>query len=465
MAVTGLLDEVFARENLTAVYNVSSGTPAMATCWIIMAGTRHPAELVESSIVAGVKLVRFPFELAATFIPSRRFEHEAALIERELLGLGGEAPASFREIIHACPAMKRAVENARRIAIFDIPVLLLGETGTGKEVFARAIHNARIEFRDEAGEQRAGQGRRRDIPFVRVNCGAIPKDLIEAELFGTAKGYATNVAERPGFIEEATGGTLFLDEIGELPLDSQTKFLRVLQDREYRRLGATLKETKVADFRMIAATNRDLMSEVAAGRFRADLFHRIAVGVIKIPPLRERRQDILVLSEHILSGINERFRQITVKGQKIWKEKRLSAEACAFAQSYRWPGNVRELENALMRAAIFATGAVSGNGASQEIAAADLKDNILSMPTGRPGERRLADDFGDGFDVMNKIGELYGAYYVEAARTAHGTKRRMAEILGLPSFQTMDNRYRELVEKPGLGESIEEVMRKLIEPS
>lgn len=461
MAVKNLLDDTRESEDFSAVYNVSSGTPAMATCWIIMAMTGPPAELVESSVIAGVQKVHFPFDLSAIFRPTRRLEHAVDLIERQLLGLDDEIPSSFQEIIHSCSAMKRVIDNTRRIAIFDVPVLLLGETGTGKEVFARAIHKMRAETRFEYHNISADKVRENDAPFITVNCGAIPENLVEAELFGVAKGYATDVVAKPGYIENATGGTLFLDEIGELPLDSQTKFLRVLQDKEYRRLGASLKDAKTADFKLIAATNRDLISEVNAGRFRADLFHRIAVGVIKIPPLRDRQQDILLLADHILSKINMKFSPKSFNGHRVWRRKQLSSEAQTFALSYPWPGNVRELENAIMRAAILATGPVSGDGTLQEITVEDLRDNILSIPMGTMEDHKLADNFREGFCVMNKIGELYGAYYREAARVCLGKKRRMAEVLGLSSFQTMDNRYRELVEKPGLGESIDEVLKKL----
>ena len=210
-------------------------------------------------------------------------------------------------------------------------MLLLGETGTGKELFAHAIH---------------AQSRRAKGPLVKVNCAAIPATLLESELFGHEKGAFTGaIGARPGRFELADGGTLFLDEIGDLPPEVQAKLLRVLQDREVQRLGAT--RSRKVDVRIVAATNRDLERRIAEGAFRQDLYYRLAVFVIRIPPLRERREDIPLL---VWSIVNRRQAEL---GRRIERIPRRSMDAL---QAYPWPGNVRELENVIERALILSRG-------------------------------------------------------------------------------------------------------------
>jgi two-component system response regulator AtoC len=216
-----------------------------------------------------------------------------------------------------------------KIAEFKTTVLISGESGVGKELVARAIHSR--------SSRRAG-------PFVALNCGAIPENLLESELFGHKKGAFTDASsDRRGLFEEATHGTLFLDEIGELPLNLQVKLLRVLQEDTIRRLGDT-KDVKV-DVRIIAATHRDLVAEVKASRFREDLFYRINVLAIAIPPLRARREDINLLIDHFIARNNARL------GTQI---RDLSHEARKLLLEYAWPGNVRELENTIERAMVLA---------------------------------------------------------------------------------------------------------------
>jgi two-component system response regulator HydG len=224
--------------------------------------------------------------------------------------------------------MQRVLDLVLRVAPTDATVLIQGESGTGKEVIAKAIHHA---------------GRRADKPFVAVNCGALPEPLLESELFGHVKGAFTGAtAHKKGLFAEAHGGTLFLDEIGEMPLTLQVKFLRALQEGEVRPVGST--QTITVDVRVLAATNRDLGQLLQQGRFREDLFYRLNVFPVILPPLRERREDISAMAEHFL-------RQY---GQKQGRPLRLSAEAIDRLLRYPWPGNVRELENAMERAAILA---------------------------------------------------------------------------------------------------------------
>jgi formate hydrogenlyase transcriptional activator len=235
------------------------------------------------------------------------------------------------EIVGASPLLRDVLEKVEAVAPTDTTVLVLGETGTGKELLARAIH---------------ARSPRRDRPLVKVNCGAISPALVESELFGHEKGAFTGAMQRRlGRFELADGGTLFLDEVGELPLDVQVKILRSLQDGEFERVGG---EAPIrSDVRIVAATNRDLLADVATGRFRADLYYRLSVFPLRIPPLRERLEDLPLLTSHFL----RRFRR------KLNKPLAgLTQESAARLSRYAWPGNVRELQNVIERACVLARG-------------------------------------------------------------------------------------------------------------
>lgn len=235
----------------------------------------------------------------------------------------------FKSIIGSSPAMQKMYRNIHPILDKDISVLLLGESGTGKDILANLIHR---------------QSKRHNKPFVAINCGAIPKDLIEAELFGFEKGAFTGADRlKLGKFELADGGTLFLDEVGELPLDTQTKLLRVLQNREIERLGST--HPIPINVRIIAATNQDLKNLVDQKKFRLDLYYRLNVFPISVPPLRDRKEDILTLAKH--------FIRIYAKEFNI-PEKTLSVDAQVYLSHRRWEGNVRELENVIQRGLILA---------------------------------------------------------------------------------------------------------------
>jgi len=224
--------------------------------------------------------------------------------------------------------MRRVVQQVRIVAPTDATVLVTGESGTGKEVVARAIHE---------------QSPRREKPLIRVNCGAVPESLFESEFFGHVRGAFTGAAkDRLGRFELADGGTLFLDEVGEIPLAMQSKLLRVVQERELERVGDG--KTRRVDVRIVAATNRDLQAEVDAGRFRQDLYYRLSVFPIELPPLRERRADLAPLAEHFLRAAPRRS----------GKAARLDATALRQLEAHDWPGNVRELQNAIERARIVA---------------------------------------------------------------------------------------------------------------
>jgi DNA-binding NtrC family response regulator len=249
---------------------------------------------------------------------------------------------SFSEIVGNSPALREALQQVQLVAASDATVLILGETGTGKELIARAIHQ---------------RSRRKDKPLVRVNCTSIPKELFESEFFGHAKGSFTGaIRDRAGRFEVAAGGTLFLDEVGEIPLQLQSKLLRVLQEKSYERVGE--EKTRRADVRIVAATNRNLEKEVAAGRFREDLYYRLNVFPLKVAPLRERKEDIPLLATH--------FMELSAR-ELGSANPRLTRAGIETLQNYDWPGNIRELRNVIERAVIFARGSalefdLLGNG-------------------------------------------------------------------------------------------------------
>lgn len=241
-------------------------------------------------------------------------------------------PPAFENLVGDSLNFLAVLERANRVAALDTSVLILGESGTGKELIAHSIHKV---------------SPRGDKPFVVVNCGTLPANLVESELFGHEKGAFTNAAtRRPGKFELADGGTVFLDEIGELPLELQVKFLRVLQEREIEPVGGRPKRI---DIRIIAATNKDLEEEVAAGRFRIDLYYRLNVFPLVLPPLRERKADIPILVNHFLNKYSPRNGKPAVSLSKPMLDKLLD---------YYWPGNIRELENIIHRNVVLAAGPV-----------------------------------------------------------------------------------------------------------
>jgi Nif-specific regulatory protein len=239
----------------------------------------------------------------------------------------------FSRLIGASKVMRHIYQQVQQVAPANTTILIQGETGTGKELIAQALH---------------AHSRRATKPFLKVNCGALTESLIEAELFGYERGAFTGAdASKPGRFELAAGGTLLLDEVGELSLTAQAKLLRLLQTREFERLGGTV--TIQCDVRLIAATNRQLEQEVAAGRFRADLFYRLNVFTITLPTLRERREEIGTLAEYFLT------KHAQVHGKSI---RRFAPEAIDLLLAHAWPGNVRELENTIERAVVICDGNV-----------------------------------------------------------------------------------------------------------
>jgi Nif-specific regulatory protein len=279
------------------------------------------------------------------------------------------------------------------VARTETTVLITGESGTGKELVARAIHYA---------------SPRADGPFVAVNCAALPDTLLESELFGHERGAFTGAdRQKPGRFELAAHGTLFLDEIGELSVAVQVKLLRVLQEREFQRLGGTA--TLKADVRLIAATNRDLTAEIAAGRFRADLFYRLAVFNVHLPPLRDRDDDVLLLAEAFIRTLGPRMGKGDVT---------LSRDARDVLRRHPWPGNIRELQNAIERGLITCEETlVTADHLAIPLPSAE------TTPPAKPAASSIA------------LGELQRKAIIDALQRTHGHKGRAAALLGLTRFQ------------------------------
>ena len=300
----------------------------------------------------------------------------------------GTAPPSRRRtdlIVGSSAAMARVFELIAVAARTEIPVLIMGESGTGKELVARAIHYT---------------GPRAARPFLTVNCGAIPETLMEDELFGHVRGAYTGAhGDKRGVFEEAEGGSLFLDEIADLYPSCQVKLLRVLQEREVRRIGET--RTRKVDVRIIAATNKDIRAELDARRFREDLYHRIHVLPIALPPLRERREDVPLLVGQFISQFNHEL------GRSI---KGFSAAAMDRLKTYAWPGNVRELENRVKQAMVMAKGDT-------------VEVESLDMFSGQPP--------GAGFPPFRKAKEEFvRSYLVQCLRAAGGNVAAAARLAG-----------------------------------
>jgi two-component system response regulator PilR (NtrC family) len=329
--------------------------------------------------------------------------------DNELLREQLSARGRFEQMVGRSPAMQSVFSVVDKVAAARTTVLITGESGVGKELVARAVHH---------------RSPRSTAPFVPVNCGAIPEGLIESEMFGHAKGAFTGAqTAKAGLFEAAQGGTLFLDEIGELPLALQVKLLRALQERRIRPVGDTA-DIEV-DVRLVAATNRDLEAEMRAGRFREDLFYRLNVVQIRVPPLRERREDVMPLAEHFL----KRF--AVEHGRPVLT---LSAEAYRRLDEYWFPGNVRELENLIERAVALS----SGLEISVDALPATLRNPLAMTPEG---------PLPQGFSLEAHIEAIERALIDRALADAHGVKKDAAAKLGL-SFRQFRHRVKRLAGEP-----------------
>ncbi len=384
-------------ELLRRVQEIAPDVPSIV---ITAYGSKETA--IEAMRHGAVNYLEKPFDIEEMRLHVRR-----ALRHRELRDENRRLRARIaaeREIIGHSQAIARVREMVTRIAPTDSTVLVTGESGTGKEVIARAIHAA---------------SPRRDAPFVGINCAAIPSELLESELFGHVRGAFTGADRaRSGLLEAARGGTLFLDEIGDMPPEMQAKLLRVLQERKVRRVGGD-QEIPV-DVRVIAATHRDLPTLVREGRFREDLYYRIHVIRIDVPPLRERREDLPEFVRHFLRRHAERM------GRRIERIEPSFLEALA---RHDWPGNVRELENVIERAVALAPG--------DALVPETLPPEIIE---GSAGQRELPPG---SFDLERHLEEERRRYMEAALRACGGVQTRAAERLGMTfrSFRYFAKKY------------------------
>jgi two-component system response regulator HydG len=356
---------------------------------ILMTAFGTVEKAVEAMRLGAYDFVTKPVKRAMLLKSARRaLEHQALMMENrslraELAGLRTE-----RSIVGNAPALREVMEMVRQAAPTRATVMLTGESGTGKELFARALHDL---------------SDRRDGAFVAVNCAALPESILEAELFGTEKGAFTGATRREGRFEVADGGTLFLDEIGELTLAVQVKLLRVLEEDQVIRLG-TSTPTPV-DCRIVTATNKDLAEEIRAGRFRQDLFYRLNVLHLELPPLRARSDDIPLLAAHFLRRHSER------NGKSI---AGLTREAEDALRGYSWPGNVRELENTIERAVVLDRDGV--------VDCDDLPSSVVESG----GERRTMT-----IRLGTPLEEIERSVIEETLRMTKGDKKLAAQLLGI----------------------------------
>lgn len=338
-----------------------------------------------------------PFSMDELLLTLRKIEEREQLLhENEELRSAITQKYNFSNIVAESAVMKDIFETVKRLANFSTTVLITGESGTGKELLAKAVHH---------------NSPRRGRPFVAINCGAIPESLMESELFGHKKGAFTDATrDKKGLFEEATGGTIFLDEIGELPAHLQVKLLRALQEQQIRRVGD--EQVLDIDVRVIAATLRNLDDDVQSGRFREDLYYRLNVVSINIPPLRERREDIPVLVEHFLKKHNKRL------GLSI---KQVSPEAMRAFMDHYWKGNVRELENCIERALVLTESEV-----------VDLE----SLPEGMRQARQESENTpalphigDDNLSIKQRTRALEVALILKALKKTGGNRTRAAKVL------------------------------------
>lgn len=419
--VQPIVEATQLRKDDERCFHLSPGTPAMAAIWILLAKSKFPATLFQT-YRGTVSRAEIPFDITVEVLPKLFSEPER--FWKHLVDDRPDEAGGFDVIIGESASIRLAKGRAKRAALFDVNVLILGESGTGKELFANAIHRA---------------SHRRSNPFVAVNCAAISKDLLESELFGHVKGAFTGAEQdRQGAFQQADGGTLFLDEVGECDLAMQAKILRALQpphgadasERVFRRVGDT-NESR-ANVRVLAATNRDLPTQIRSGAFREDLFYRLAMITVKLPPLRDRKRDVETLAQRLLEQLNEQF---TSSKRPGYTAKSLAAETLKYISGYHWPGNVRQLYNALVQAAIMQD--------DPELQPQDIASAIGSIPS---LQRQSATEvvLGGDFNIDDYLDDLRRSLLVKAMEQASGVKTRAAALLGMKHYQTLDAQLKRL---------------------
>lgn len=379
--------------------------------------TRDSIEWAEARELGAEALFEKPFRdvnlvtmQVRQLIESRRLRHENAVLRQTTAAQG------FAGIIGRSPVMLEVFHLVETVCRTNSTVLISGESGTGKELVARAMHNLSL---------RSGH------PFVAVNCGAMPEALLESELFGHVRGAFTGAdKDKKGLIEAADGGTVFLDEIGEMTPAMQVKLLRVLQERTYRRVGGT--EEAPANIRVIAASNRALPKLVSEGKFREDLFYRLNVIPVTLPPLRDRGDDVLLIADYALAKYAREM------GRHI---DGFSPDAAAALRAYPWPGNVRELENVIERAVALESQSRVQLGTLPE----NLRAGQPATPVGSHAGNGEVSDAGPGFNLERHLQDIERSHLERALERSAGVQTRAADVLGL-SFR----QFRYLAKKYGL---------------
>ncbi|MEM7050864.1 MAG: sigma-54 dependent transcriptional regulator [Acidobacteriota bacterium] len=380
------------------------------TSMIMMTAYTSTKSAIEAMKLGAYDYISKPFDveelkvLVQKALATAELVDENVYLRREL-----EQKYTFSNIIGRSPNMQAIFSVVDRVAKTSSTVLIRGESGTGKELIARAIH---------FGSQRSSRR------FLSINCGALPENLLESELFGHERGAFTGaVREKKGLFQEADGGTLFLDEIGEMTPTMQVRLLRALQEKVVRKVGGNSEEP--VDARIIAATNQALEERIAEGEFREDLFYRINVIPIELPPLRERREDIPLLVDHFITKYSE---------QMDMEPKKVSVEAMKALEGYDWPGNVRELENVVERTLALTTGST--------LTSKDLPDAIFSHRSSNPTTVQLPED---GLDLESYLERVRGQLMAQALERCGGVQTQAAELLGM-SFRS----FRYYAKKAGL---------------
>lgn len=400
--------EPLAKAGNEIFINLTSGTPTMTAVSVLLGKGIYGCHFLQTAPDNSIEEVTIPFDFAATYARVARHNISARVIS------GPAFAGAFNTLTAKSAPMQAVIKQASKLAVTELPALILGETGTGKEVLATAIHAA---------------SNRSNKPLKTINCGALPENLVDSILFGHVKGAFTGAdKDHAGLFEQANGGTLFLDEVGELTPAVQVKLLRALQQGEITRVGGS--KTIRVDVRIIAATHRPLSRMMAEGVFREDLFYRLAVGVIEMPPLRDRREDIPLLVEQILAEINATFAKLP-----DYSSKKISSSAIKFIESQSWPGNIRALWNCLNRAVLWAEG--------DEITDHDIQQATIAVEktdSSAPGVPNLV----AGFDVQQYIDAIKEKYVLAALEKSGGNLSKAAKLLGLANHQTLSNWIKKL---------------------
>jgi two-component system response regulator PilR (NtrC family) len=389
-------------DGIRLLERIKNHSPDTAVLLITAFSTAEQA--VEAMKLGAYDYIAKPFKVEEIKVLVRNALEKRSL-QRENIRLKQQIQErySFSGLIGKSKKMREIYNLIEKVATSNANILVLGESGTGKELVAKAIHYNSL---------------RKDKPFVPVNCGAIPENLMESELFGHKKGSFTGaISDRPGLFEQAEGGTLFLDEIGEIPLMLQTKLLRVLQEREFRKVGGT--EDKRADVRIVAASNRELEEQVNEGTFREDLFYRVNVVQVRMPSLRERPEDIPLLIEHF----HHKFTQAPKGTEPI------SSDALKVLMSYPFPGNVRELENLVERCLVLGGNTMTVDSLPSkllEYQQPPLSGDVFPIPD-------------EGMNLEAHLDGIERRFLLQALEKSGGVKKKAAEILGL-TFRSF--RYR-----------------------